>query len=76
MSAAASAVTITTLHLDANEVHPEAGCAEYLDEIDFEPDWPDAAKRAAFGYELETPSIRRCVKQAFGFQRLIAGRWA
>ena len=78
-------VAITTLHY-ANQFIRKPD-AEYL-RIDFEPDWPDAAKRAAAGTlsSLDTP-VRQ---EAFGFQVLagadyaltehasvgVTGRWA
>ena len=78
-------VAITTLHY-ANQFIRKPD-AEYL-RIDFEPDWPDAAKRAAAG---TLSSLDTTVRQgAFGFQVLagadyaltehtsvgVAGRWA
>ena len=78
-------VAITTLHY-ANQFIRKPD-AEYL-RIDFEPDWPDAAKRAAAG---TLSSLDTTVRQeAFGFQVLagadyaltehtsvgVTGRWA
>ena len=78
-------VAITTLHYANQFIRKPA--AEYL-HIDFEPDWPDAAKRAAAGTlsSLDT----RVRQKAFGFQVLagadyaltehtsvgVTGRWA
>ena len=78
-------VAITTLHY-ANQFIRKPD-AEYL-RIDFEPDWPDAAKRAAAG---TLSSLDTTIHQkAFGFQLLagadyaltehtsvgVTGRWA
>ena len=64
-------VAITTLHY-ANQFIRKPD-AEYL-RIDFEPDWPDAAKRAAAG---TLSSLDTTVRQeAFGFQVLAGADYA